>query len=82
MALNFASVTFMVPLGIGMAATVRVGLATGRGDMEAARLSGFVAMAVGVGFISLTGIAMAFAGRQIASLYFGPPTPQETQVIT
>ena len=50
--------------------------------MEAARLSGFVAMAVGVGFISLTGIAMAFAGRQIASLYFGPPTPQETQVIT
>ena len=81
-ALNFASVTFMVPLGIGMAATVRVGLATGRGDMAAARLSGFVAMVVGVGFISLCGVAMAFAGRQIASLYFGPPTAQETQVIT
>ncbi len=81
-ALNFASVTFMVPLGIGMAATVRVGLATGRGDMAAARLSGFVAMVVGVGFISLCGLAMAFAGRQIASLYFGPPTAQETQVIT
>ena len=81
-ALNFASVTFMVPLGIGMAATVRVGLATGRGDMAAARLSGFIAMVVGVGFISLCGLAMAFAGRQIASLYFGPPTAQETQVIT
>lgn len=81
-ALNFASVTFMVPLGIGMAATVRVGLATGRGDLPAARLSGFVAMAVGVGFISLCGVAMAFAGRQIASLYFGTPTTQETQVIT
>jgi MATE family multidrug resistance protein len=81
-ALNFASVTFMVPLGIGMAATVRVGLATGRGDMAAARLSGFVAMVIGVGFISLCGLAMAFAGRLIASLYFGPPTAQETQVIT
>lgn len=80
-ALNFASVTFMVPLGIAMAATVRVGLATGRGDMAAARLAGFVAMVVGVGFISLCGLAMAFGGRQIASLYFGAPTAQEAQVI-
>ena len=81
-ALNFASVTFMVPLGIAMAATVRVGIATGRGDLAGARLAGFVAMAVSVGFIGFCGLAMAFGGRQIASLYFGPPTAQEAQVIT
>ena len=31
-AINVPSITFMVPLGIGMAATVRVGMAAGRGD--------------------------------------------------
>lgn len=34
-ALNFAALTFMVPLGIAMATTVRVGNADGRGDREA-----------------------------------------------
>jgi MATE family multidrug resistance protein len=80
-ALNFASVTFMVPLGIGMAATVRVGIAIGRGDAQAARLAGFAAMGVGVGFTLLSGLAMAFFGTEIASLYFGVPTSKESQAI-
>ena len=80
-ALNFASVTFMVPLGIGMAATVRVGIATGRGDAAAARLAGFTAMGVGVGFTLLGGLAMAFFGAQIASLYFGVPTAKDSEAI-
>ena len=33
-ALQLAALTFMVPLGLGQAATVRVGLALGRGDRE------------------------------------------------
>ena len=80
-ALNFASVTFMVPLGIGMAATVRVGIATGRGDAAAARLAGFTAMGVGVGFTLLGGLVMAFFGAQIASLYFGVPTAKDSEAI-
>ena len=39
-ALNFASLTFMLPLGIGMAATVRVGHAAGAGDYACARFFG------------------------------------------
>ena len=39
-ALNFASITFMIPLGIGMASTVRVGMAAGAGDMPAATARG------------------------------------------
>jgi multidrug resistance protein, MATE family len=80
-ALNFASVTFMVPLGLGMAATVRVGLAAGAGDLIGARRAGLTAMAIGVAFISLCGLAMALAGAQIASLYVGGRAVQDLAVI-
>ena len=43
-ALQIAAIMFMVPLGIGMAATVRVGHEVGRGDAAAARRAGFVAI--------------------------------------
>ena len=55
-ALNVASITFMVPLGVGMAATVRVGLAAGARDGEAVRRAGYSAMLMAVGFMSLTGL--------------------------
>lgn len=80
-ALNFASITFMVPLGLGMAATVRVGLAAGAGDLHAARRSGFTGMAMGVAFILLCGAAMALLGSPIASLYVGGRTAQDLAVI-
>jgi MATE family multidrug resistance protein len=80
-ALNFASVTFMVPLGLGMASTVRVGLAAGAGDLIGARRAGITAMVIGVAFISLCGAAMALAGPQIASLYVGGRAAQDLAVI-
>jgi MATE family multidrug resistance protein len=80
-ALNFASITFMVPLGIGMAATVRVGLAAGAGDAHAVRRSGFTAMVMGVGFITLCGAGMALFGAGIAGLYVGGRAPQDLAVI-
>lgn len=70
-ALNFASVTFMVPLGVAMAATVRVGIATGRGDPDAARLAGFTAMGMAAAFMAMAAVAMILFGRQIAGLYVG-----------
>ena len=39
-ALQLAALTFMVPLGLGQAATVRVGLALGRGDEAGNRAGG------------------------------------------
>ncbi len=50
-AINAASVTFMVPLGIGMAATVRVGQAAGRGDGVGAARAGWTAIALGATFM-------------------------------
>ncbi|HEY1614752.1 MAG TPA: MATE family efflux transporter [Rhizomicrobium sp.] len=69
-AINVPSITFMVPLGVGMAATVRVGLAAGAGDSEAVRRAGYAAMVLGAGFMSLTAILLFVWPSQIASLYF------------
>jgi MATE family, multidrug efflux pump len=51
-ALNMASVTFMVPLGVASAAAVRVGQAIGRKDPLAARTAGWTAIAIVVGFMA------------------------------
>ena len=52
-ALNMASLTFMVPYGIGSAGAVRVGHAIGRRDLVAARAAGWTAIALGVAFMAL-----------------------------
>jgi len=56
-ALNLASLTFMVPMGVAAAGTVMVGRAIGRGDPAAARRDAVAALVVGIGFMSLTAIA-------------------------
>jgi multidrug resistance protein, MATE family len=68
--LNVPSITFMVPLGVGMAATVRVGLAAGAGDREAVRRAGYGALLMGASFMSGTAILLWLFPAAIASLYF------------
>jgi multidrug resistance protein, MATE family len=53
-ALQIATILFMVPFGISLAATVRVGHAVGRGDPVGARRAGFIAIALGAGFMLAT----------------------------
>ena len=69
-ALNVPSITFMVPLGIGMAATVRVGLAAGAGDGEALRRAGYSALLMGAAFMTFTGALLWLFPSDIARLYF------------
>jgi MATE family multidrug resistance protein len=69
-ALNVPSITFMVPLGIGMAATVRVGLAAGAGDGEAVRRAGYTAIFMGGAFMGFTAVLLWIFPREIASVYF------------
>lgn len=69
-ALNVASITFMVPLGIAMAATVRVGLAAGAQDRIGVRRAGTAALAVSVACMSIFALAIALFRHQIAGLYF------------
>jgi MATE family multidrug resistance protein len=72
-ALNICSVTFMIPLGIAMAGTVRVGHAAGAGDMEAARRAGFVVMALGGAFMALCGLVMWLIPHWLIGLYLEGP---------
>jgi MATE family multidrug resistance protein len=68
-ALNTASFTYMVPLGIGSAAAVRVGQALGRGDNAAAGRSGWTALALGAGFMYCAAVAFLVIPRAIIRLY-------------
>jgi MATE family multidrug resistance protein len=68
-ALNIASLTFMVPLGVGAAAAVLVGRAVGRGDHAGARRAAAMSLAVGVSFMGTSAIVMLLFPRAIASLY-------------
>src|SRR5690606_27080988 len=49
-ALQWASISFMVPMGLAQAATVRVGLAVGARDHAGAARAGWIAIALSVGF--------------------------------
>jgi MATE family multidrug resistance protein len=57
-AINTASLTFMVPLGISAAAAVRVGQALGRGDISAASRAGWTAMGLGAAFMAGAGVVL------------------------
>lgn len=78
--LNIPSVTFMVPLGIAMAATVRVGLAAGANDNEAVRRAGWAAIATAAVFMSFCAIVLALYPFQIAALIL-PPTPDNMHAL-
>ncbi|AJK45487.1 MATE family efflux transporter [Burkholderia plantarii] len=80
-ALNIASVTFMVPLAIGQAANVRVSYWTGAGAPLAARHAGFVAIGLGVAFMSLSGLVMIVAPHAIVGLYLRLDDPANARTI-
>ena len=58
-AIQIASLTFMVPLGIGQAGTVRVGRAFGAGDKEGIRRAGTMALILALSFMTFTALLMA-----------------------
>ena len=68
-ALQIAALTFMVPLGLGQAATVRVGLALGRGDRDGVARAGWTAWLLGVGFMGLMALAMWLVPRSLVTLF-------------
>jgi len=80
-ALNVASVAFMVPLAIGQAANVRVGFWSGAGHALAARHAGFVALGLGVGFMCLSGLGLVIAPRAIVGLYLNLDDPANAATV-
>ncbi len=70
-ALNAASVTFMVPLGIGMAGGVRVGQAAGAGNLDAAARAGWTAAGLGAAFMLCSASVFWLRPDVVVWLYAG-----------
>jgi MATE family, multidrug efflux pump len=68
-ALQLAALTFMVPLGLGQAATVRVGLALGRRDAPAISRAGWTAWCLGVGFMAVMAVIIWAFPRPLVLLF-------------
>jgi MATE family multidrug resistance protein len=72
-ALNVAALSFMVPLGVAIATTVRVGNAVGRGDASGVRRAGACGMGLALLAQSASGATMLLAPGAIARLYSDDP---------
>jgi MATE family multidrug resistance protein len=70
-ALQIASILFMVPFGISMAATVRVGHAAGRIDSAGTRRAGFAALALAAAFMAAMTVLVGIAREQVPALFLG-----------
>ena len=79
-ALQIAAITFMVPLGVGQAATIRVGLALGRKDRAAIGRAGWTAFVIGVGFMAAMAVVMWLAPRPMITLFL-EDVPANARVI-
>lgn len=80
-AIQIASMTFMVPLGIAQAATVRVGNALGRNDKIAIYKAGWSAFIISIGFMSLTASLMWLFPKQLAQIFINNNSAINQEVI-
>lgn len=74
-AIQIAALVFMVPMGIGQAATVRVGLAHGRRDDAGVSRAGWLALAVGTGFAMLAAAVLITIPRTLISAFLDLSDP-------
>ncbi len=81
-ALQTAAILYMVPFGISIAATVRVGHAVGRRDANATRRAGFAAMGLAVAFMVVMTLIVALTRHSIPLLFLGEQAPAAGETVT
>jgi len=79
--LNCASISFMVPLGLSQAATVRVARELGAGRVFAARRAAFVALALGTGFMGITAIVLLTFPQTLIAVYVDVADPANRETV-
>ena len=80
-AITCASFTFMVPIGIGQAATVRVATERGAAAWEAARRAGFVALGLGTSFMAGAAIVLWTMPALIVGAFVAIGDPANREVV-
>lgn len=73
-AINFAMTSFMIPLALSSAITVRVGHALGAGDAHGARLSGAIGLFTCAAFMTCSAAFMLLFRDTVVSIYTNDPT--------
>lgn len=80
-AIQTASFTFMIPLGLAAATAVRVGQAAGRRDAVDARRAGWIGIVLSVAFMSCTALTFWLIPERIASFFLGADNPANVPII-
>ena len=83
-AINFASLSFMVPLSIGMAILIRVGHLIGAGNAEHAEYASYVGVGMAGVFMACMAVVILLLPEAIVSLYtdeVGPVTELAVQLL-
>lgn len=79
-AINFASTTFMVPLALSAATTIRIGHALGAGNPAAARFSGMIGIGTCAAFMTCSATFLLFFRDAVVSLYTNDPEVQSIAI--
>ena len=79
-ALQIASLTFMVPMGLAQAATVRVGIGHGRQDADHIRRAGWVGFALGTGFMAAMASLLWLFPEELTGLFIDRADPANAAV--
>ncbi len=80
-ALQIAAMSFMVPLGLAQAATVRVGLAYGAQDEDGVGRAGWTAYALGVGFMAVMALILILFPRALLGVFLDLTDPSSLRVL-
>lgn len=80
-ALQIATATFMVQLGLGQAATVRAGQAYGRGDTDRLRLAALAAMTLSAVAAALSVALFLFLPEPLIGFFLSPDDPERAAII-
>ena len=81
MTLQCAAYAFMIPLGLSLAVSVRVGQAIGREDLQGARRAGYVGIGLGACFMMITAISFWSFPRFFISLFLDVDSPVNREVV-
>jgi MATE family multidrug resistance protein len=80
-AVQVAATSFMVPLGIGQAATVRVGLFAGAGDADGVRRAGWTAQGLGLAFMATMAVVMWSLPTTLVGLFLDLDRTESAPVV-
>lgn len=81
-AFQTAILTFMIPFGLSIATTVRVGQLVGQENPKGARLAGFVGIGMAAVFMAAMGILFWAFPEKIVSLYIDTTDPKNAAVVS